>query len=115
LTREVLVSAAVMLLAALGAERIDVLWVGKAGTFGLMFAYPSFLAGHGHADWQRAMTDFGWFCAIPALVLAWIAAASYVPVARRALAQGRRARRDHEDTTPPRPPAGSGVSEPRRG
>ena len=42
LAREVLVSAAVLLLAALGAERIDVLWVGKAGTFGLMFAYPAF-------------------------------------------------------------------------
>ncbi|HAM00648.1 MAG TPA: CDP-diacylglycerol--glycerol-3-phosphate 3-phosphatidyltransferase, partial [Acidimicrobiaceae bacterium] len=38
--REAVVSAAVLLLAALGAERIDVLWVGKAGTFGLMFAYP---------------------------------------------------------------------------
>ena len=33
------------LLAALGARRIDVLWVGKAGTFGLMFAYPAFLLG----------------------------------------------------------------------
>ena len=27
--------------------RIDVLWIGKAGTFGLMFAYPAFLLGHG--------------------------------------------------------------------
>ena len=48
LAREVLVSAAVLLLAALGAERIDVLWVGKAGTFGLMVAYPTFLLAHGH-------------------------------------------------------------------
>ena len=47
LAREVLVSAAVLLLAASGAERIDVLWVGKAGTFGLMVAYPSFLLAHG--------------------------------------------------------------------
>ena len=37
--------AMVLLLATLGARRIDVLWVGKAGTFGLMFAYPAFLLG----------------------------------------------------------------------
>ncbi len=40
IAREVLVSVMVLLLASLGAARIDVLWVGKAGTFGLMFAYP---------------------------------------------------------------------------
>jgi len=39
IAREVLVSAAVLILAGLGASRIDVLWVGKAGTFALMFAY----------------------------------------------------------------------------
>ena len=50
IAREVLVSAMVVLLAALGAARIDVLWVGKAGTFGLMFAYPTFLLGDGTAE-----------------------------------------------------------------
>jgi len=39
----------VLILAGLGASRIDVLWVGKAGTFALMFAYPAFLLGHGNA------------------------------------------------------------------
>jgi cardiolipin synthase (CMP-forming) len=92
LAREVLVSAAVVLLAALGAERIDVLWVGKAGTFGLMVSYPIFLVAHGHAGWQSPLEVIAWLCAIPALVLAYIAAGSYIPVARRALAQGRRAR-----------------------
>ncbi len=43
IVREALVSVMVLLLAALGAARINVLWVGKAGTFGLMFAYPAFL------------------------------------------------------------------------
>src|SRR5207237_10617518 len=37
ITREVLISAAVLTLAALGARRIDVQWVGKAGTFTLMW------------------------------------------------------------------------------
>src|SRR5580704_13194333 len=86
LAREVLVSAAVLLLAALGAERIDVLWVGKAGTFGLMVAYPSFLFGYGDVSWHTPVLVFAWLCAIPALILSYIAAASYVPVARRALA-----------------------------
>ncbi len=91
--REVLVSGAVLLLAALGAERIDVLWVGKAGTFGLMCAYPTFLLANGTAAWQQPIEVLAWLMGVPALVLAWIAAGSYVPVARRALARGRATRR----------------------
>ena len=87
--REALVSGAVLLLASLGAERIDVLWVGKAGTFGLMFAYPTFLLAHGHAGWQHPIEIVAWLSAIPALTLAWIAAAAYVPLSRRALSRGR--------------------------
>jgi cardiolipin synthase (CMP-forming) len=87
--REALVSGAVLLLASLGAERIDVLWVGKAGTFGLMFAYPTFLLAHGHAGWQHPVEIVGWVAAVPALILAWIAAAAYVPLSRRALSRGR--------------------------
>ena len=107
--REVLVSGAVLLLASLGAERIDVLWVGKAGTFGLMVAYPSFLFGHGSVSWHTPVIIFAWLCAIPALVLAWVAAASYVPVARRALRRGREGRRGH-DTAGPSGPGNGGVA-----
>jgi cardiolipin synthase (CMP-forming) len=89
IAREVLVSAMVLLLAALGAARIDVLWVGKAGTFGLMFAYPTFLLAHGHAGWQHPIEIVAWVSAVPALTLAWIAAASYIPLSKRALARGR--------------------------
>ena len=49
IAREVLVSIMVLVLAALGAARIDVLWVGKAGTFGLMYSYPAFLLAYGTA------------------------------------------------------------------
>jgi cardiolipin synthase len=90
--RELVVSVAVLILAALGAERIDVLWVGKAGTFGLMVAYPTFLLANGTAAWQEPFEVVAWLVGVPALVLAWIAAASYVPVARRALARGRAGR-----------------------
>jgi cardiolipin synthase (CMP-forming) len=93
LVREVLVSVTVLILAALGAERIDVLWVGKAGTFGLMFAYPTFLLAHGSAGWQQPIEILAWVVAVPALILAWVAAFAYVPVAKRALLAGRSARR----------------------
>jgi len=97
--REVLVSGAVLLLASLGAERIDVLWVGKAGTFGLMFAYPTFLLAHGHAGWQHPFEVIAWVCAVPGLALAWVAAAAYVPSSRRALTRGR-VGRSHADSVP---------------
>ena len=45
-----LVSVAVLVLAALGARRIDVLWVGKAGTFGLLCCFPLFLLGDETGD-----------------------------------------------------------------
>jgi cardiolipin synthase len=94
LAREALVSLAVLLLASLGARRIDVLWVGKAGTFALMFSYPAFLLGHGTAGWQVPIRDIAWVTGIIGLVLAWIAAGSYVPVAREALAEGRSGKGD---------------------
>jgi cardiolipin synthase (CMP-forming) len=93
LAREVAVSAAVLLLASLGAARIDVLWVGKAGTFALMFAYPAFLGSDGPAPWQSVLHVAAWVTGLIGLALAWVAACSYVPVARAALADGRRAGR----------------------
>jgi cardiolipin synthase len=93
IVREVVVSAMVILLAALGAARIDVLWVGKAGTFGLMFAYPAFLLGDGTASWQEPIRAIAWVTGLTGLALAWWAAGSYVGPARRALREGRAARR----------------------
>ncbi len=98
LAREVVVSGAVLLLASLGASRIDVLWVGKAGTFALMFAYPTFLISDGTAAWQEPLRVIAWVTGVIGLTLAWVAAASYVPVARRALIDGRRARKEGKAT-----------------
>jgi cardiolipin synthase len=89
LVREAVVSVAVLALAALGAARIDVLWLGKAGTLALMFAYPAFLLSHGQAGWQGPIHVFAWVAGGIGLALAWLAAGSYVPEARRALAAGR--------------------------
>ena len=87
LGREAAVSAAVIWLAAVGARRIDVLWVGKAGTFGLMSCFPLFLLGDTKTTWGRVLSDVTWVALVPALVFSFAAAVSYVPLARRALAE----------------------------
>lgn len=87
--REALVSGAVVLLGAMRAPRIDVVWAGKAGTLGLMFAFPLFLVAHSHAGWHSAAHLLAWLFCVPALLLGWTAAAAYVPAARRAYATAR--------------------------
>jgi cardiolipin synthase len=89
LGRELVVSAAMVVLAALGARRIDVVWAGKAGTFGLMCCFPVFLLADGPGAWAHALTVATWVGIVPALALSFYAAASYVPLARKALAEGR--------------------------
>jgi cardiolipin synthase len=92
LAREVLVAGATLGLAALGARRIDVTWWGKAGTFGLMVAFPLFLVSHSDVGWHEGAGELAWVAAIPGLGFSLYAAATYVPIARRALADGRAAR-----------------------
>jgi cardiolipin synthase len=89
LVRETLVGGATLVLAALGARRIDVTWFGKAGTFGLMIAFPLFLASHSDLSWADTAGVLAWIAGIPGLVLSLYAAALYIPIARRALREGR--------------------------
>jgi cardiolipin synthase len=89
LVRETLVGGATLLLAALGARRIDVTWFGKAGTFGLMIAFPLFLASHSDLSWADTAGVLAWIAGIPGLALSLYAAVLYVPIARRALREGR--------------------------
>ena len=93
-TREVLVAAGFLLVAALGGRRMDVVWAGKAGTFGLMAALPLFLGGHANDDWHGIAEALAWICTVPGLVLGWYAAATYVPKAMVAVREGRQARLD---------------------
>jgi cardiolipin synthase len=93
LVREALVAGATLALAAAGARRIDVLWVGKAGTLAVMFSLPmlllaAYVGGAGHV----ILLIGGWGFGIPGTVLGYYAAAKYVPAARAALKDGRRAR-----------------------
>jgi cardiolipin synthase (CMP-forming) len=92
LVREALVAGATLALAALGARRIDVTWFGKAGTFFLMIAFPLFLASESTVGWADLAETLAWIAGIPGLLLSWYAAALYVPMARRALDEGRQDR-----------------------
>jgi len=89
LGREGLVAVTALVLAALGARRIDVSWFGKAGTFGQMVAYPLFLVSGAPVAWADAARTLAWVAVVPALVLSYVALAAYVPVARAALASRR--------------------------
>lgn len=89
--RETVICVAVVVLALAHARRIDVQWVGKAGTLALMFALPGFLladAVHsslGH-DLILAAT---WVFTAGGLALSYYAVVQYVPLARAALREGR--------------------------
>ena len=89
LVREGTVAVATLTLHAFGARRIDVTWFGKAGTFGLMCAFPLFLWGHAHTSWHGTCEVLAWVAGIPGLLLGLYALVLYVPLARRALADGR--------------------------
>jgi phosphatidylglycerophosphate synthase len=73
---------------------MDVQWAGKAGTFGMMFALPLFLAGHANDGWHSIAEALAWVAVIPALALGWYAAVTYVPKARLALAESRKQREE---------------------
>jgi cardiolipin synthase len=91
LAREVVISVAVLVLGAVGARRIDVQWAGKAGTLALMFALPGFLLADSVGDGvgRTLLLLVTWVFTIGGLALSYWAAACYVPLARRAVREGR--------------------------
>jgi cardiolipin synthase len=94
LVREVLVGAATLGLAAAGARRIDVQWVGKAGTLAIMFALPGFLLADlvGGGTVHAVIRFLTWSFTVGGLALSYYAVVTYVPLARAALHDGREAR-----------------------
>jgi cardiolipin synthase len=92
LFREVVMSAFVAGITFLGAKRMDVTWVGKAGTFLMMGVWPAFLAASDTALPQWLRTFFlvcAWAAAVPGLVLGYMAFFSYFPAGLAALREGR--------------------------
>lgn len=97
LARELLVSGVTLVLAALGAARIDVLWWGKVSTFALMCAYPMLLlttnpGNLARTAWQTPVRDATWAVGAIGLVIAWFVLVGYVRPALAALRTGRAAR-----------------------
>jgi cardiolipin synthase len=97
LVRELLVSVLTLVLAALGAARINVLWWGKVSTFALMTAFPLFLltTNPHHAalrSWQSDVRTGCWVIGLLGLGLSWLVLFGYVKPALHALRTGRQAR-----------------------
>lgn len=101
--REVLLSTFVVTTVALGARRMDVTWFGKAGTFGMMMAFPAFLAaadeGLAGTGWSTFFLVIARVSALPALVFSMIAFCGYLPEGIRAIRDGRRMRDQEESGT----------------
>ena len=89
LARELVISVAVLALAAAGARRMDVRWAGKAGTLALMFALPGFLLADAVSELRVPILVVTWMFTIGGLALSYYAAIAYIPQARAALREGR--------------------------
>ena len=89
LIRELLVGGATVSLALIGARRIDVLWWGKTGTFAMLFAVPSFLAGESTISISDFFAVFAYISGIPGLLISWFAAFMYIPLASETLRETR--------------------------
>lgn len=89
LVRELVVAVTTVVLAAMGARRVDVTWFGKAGTFALMVAFPMFLASEAAFSLADAALVCAWGFGIPGLVLSYVSWAMYLPLGLKALEAGR--------------------------
>jgi cardiolipin synthase len=91
LAREAVISVATLSLAIAGARRLDVQWVGKAGTLALMFALPGFVLIDAMDDsiGRDVVVLVTWAFTVGGLALSYYAAVRYVPMARAALREGR--------------------------
>ena len=90
LFREGVVAIAAFILGGLGARALTVTWVGKTSSFGLMFAFPLFLFAEATQGNQSNVYELlAYVIGIPSLVLHFIAAFGYIPLAKNALQEHR--------------------------
>lgn len=99
LFREVVIAVGTLVLAGMGARRIDVTWFGKAATFLLMGALPAFLVSHSDSSAADSYGILAWAVAVPGLVLSYFSALLYIPLGRKALADGRADRQEQVSQT----------------
>ena len=86
LVREFGLSVGTLVLAGRRVGWLGVNAWGKAGSFGLMFAFPMFLLGRADIPGAGGWTIAGWVWGIPSLAIAWYGAYLYVLAGRAALA-----------------------------
>ncbi|RAU93330.1 CDP-alcohol phosphatidyltransferase family protein [Mycolicibacter senuensis] len=60
LARDLLLAAVLPVLRSRGLTALPVTYIGKAGTFALMSAFPLILLGQWDAVWSRAVLSVGW-------------------------------------------------------
>lgn len=90
--REAVVGAVAAVVALRGSGGINVSWDGKAGTFLLMISFPLLLLGSSDAGVAGVARVVGWLVVIPGLFFSVKAVVGYVPQARQALRDGKKAR-----------------------
>ena len=86
LAREFGLSVGTLVLASRRVGWLGVNAWGKAGSFGLMFAFPLFLLGQADIPGAGGWTIAGWVWGVPSLAAAWYGAYLYVVAGRSALA-----------------------------
>ena len=93
LAREVLVGL-MMAIATLVYKmpRIDVTFLGKLATFLLMFSVPGFLMGNSDIAGADGFEIAAWILGIPGLILSYWTGIAYIPLVRRAVADGAASR-----------------------
>lgn len=82
IARDVLLAALLPMLARRGYGPLPVHFVGKAGTFSLLYALPLLLLAHGVSAWHQVAFVVGWAFAWWGIALYWFAAVLYVRQAR---------------------------------
>lgn len=86
ITREIFVGVVTLWLVVRGAPNLEVRWLGKAATFLIYGAIPSFyLAGADIIPWLFGST--GWIAGGSGLIMYWIVAFQYLGDARKSLVE----------------------------
>jgi cardiolipin synthase len=93
LLREVVVGVALLILRRHGYGPLPVHYVGKTGTFVLLFAFPVILLGRAVSSIEPVVGPIGWALAWWALALYWAAGALYLAQTYRLVRADNAARR----------------------
>ena len=89
LVRDALILVAGLVVLVRRRVRLDVRWIGKTATFGLMFAFPLIAWGNFGLWMHGPALAVGWFVFVPSIALYYAAAVVYSFDLKRALSGSR--------------------------